>query len=128
MSRFLIMNNDELTKAEALKLISSVLDDEVNEKEREAFFNFIIHNDEVRRKYESFKNLKALLKNRYRRTQAPQSLKIKVANYIKNSKSSHHLGFEAPVYDMPTGGPSRQAAGGKSPLPIPEFSSPKYLG
>ncbi|HEX6981476.1 MAG TPA: hypothetical protein VF181_01840 [Balneolaceae bacterium] len=123
------MNNDELTKAEALKLITSVVDDEVSEKKREAFFSFITKDDEVRRKYESLKKLKALLYNRYPRACAPQSLKNKIRNYIRNGgDSDYQTGPNAPVYDIPAGGPSRQTTDRKTRLPIREFSSPKYLG
>lgn len=102
------MTNDKLTKADALKLIASVIDNEAGEEEREAFFNFIDNDDEVRRKYKSLKNLKAFIAKQCPRACAPESLKSKIRSYIRSAgNDDRQTGTKAPIYDIPTGGPSR---------------------
>lgn len=123
------MNNHKLTKAEALQLVASVVDDEASDKEREAFFNFIANDEGVWRKYKSLKNLKGFISKRYSRACAPESLKNKVRSYIRNAGNADgQADKSAPIYDIPTGGPSRHNNDRKIQLPIREFSSPKYLG
>ena len=79
------MNDSRLTKYEALKLITPVVDNEVTEKERKAFFAFIETNEEVRRKYESVKSIKKLLRSRCPCSNAPKSLRTAVRRMVRNN-------------------------------------------
>lgn len=97
------MGKNELTKVEALKLITPVVDDEVSSEERKAFFDFISDHEDVRRKYESIKKLKRLIHSRCPCAKAPDSLRT----YLKKIQCEGIPDEgEAPIYDLPnSGGP-----------------------
>ncbi|MDZ7715520.1 MAG: hypothetical protein U5J95_04840 [Balneolaceae bacterium] len=98
------MGHSRLTKREALDLITPVVDGEVDESTREAFFNFIKENADVRKQYESEKRIKNLTSSRCPYYKAPDSLKNRVSHIIRE----HHLQDEAisktHFQDYPTSG------------------------
>jgi len=98
------MDNSDLTKIEALKLISPVIDDEVTSAERKAFMTFISEHEDVRKKYESLKKLKSIVHDRCPYEKAPVSLH----EYVKSvsQQQSKATSSQAPIYDLPGDGPS----------------------
>jgi len=102
------MGNFELTKVEALELITPVVDDEVSSEEREAFMDYISEHEDVRKKYQSIKNIKQLVHTRCPCAKAPESLK----EYLKKVQQEELPGeSEAPIYDVPSGGPANHNPG-----------------
>lgn len=99
------MCKNELTKEEAFKLISAVIDNEVSPEERKAFIKYIEQDDEVRREYQSIKKVKSLVSSRCPYASAPDSLKHFVEN-IGQEESKYEE--EVPVYDKPCINPGRQ--------------------
>lgn len=91
----------KLTKVEALKLITPVVDDEASAKERRAFMDFISDNEDVRRKYESMKKIKSLVDDRCPRAKAPSSLH----RFVKDLDQLDQMAKEndQPVFDIPRG-------------------------
>lgn len=77
-----IMDNESLTKYEALELITPVVDDEVSEEKRNAFFEYIAKHEDVRRKYESVKNIKSLMGSRCPSACAPEALRKEIKRLI----------------------------------------------
>lgn len=80
------MCNEELTKYEALELITPIVDDEVKDEKREAFFRYIAQHNDVRKKYESVKNIKSLICSRCPSTRAPDALRIQIMQLIRENK------------------------------------------
>ncbi|MDX1586927.1 MAG: hypothetical protein R3222_09290 [Balneolaceae bacterium] len=76
------MSYERLTKDEAIKLITSVVDDEVDDNTRISFFNYIEEDNEVRKQYESIKRVKKLVAERCPSHKAPDSLKLRVHNFL----------------------------------------------
>lgn len=67
--------DSKLTKTEAQKLITPVVDNEASAEKRDAFLAYIAHDDDLKKEYESMKRVKALLANRCPCAKAPDSLK-----------------------------------------------------
>ncbi len=101
------MGKNKLTKAEARELITPVVDDEVSAEERETFLDFIEHHDDVRREYESVKKIKSLVCTRCPCAKAPDSLKNYVTMLVQQEDASENA--DAPIYDIPGGGPASQS-------------------
>jgi predicted transposase YdaD len=80
------MCNKELTKYQALELITPIVDDEVSDQQREAFFRYIATHQDVRKKYESVKNIKSLICSRCPSTRAPETLREHVRQLIRKNK------------------------------------------
>lgn len=80
------MSNKKLTKYQALRLITPVVDGEATTEEREAFFAYIDENKEVCRKYKSVKNIKKLMRTRYPCSSAPPSLLQTVKNISQDNR------------------------------------------
>ncbi|WP_142712955.1 hypothetical protein [Fodinibius sediminis] len=78
-----MMDNEGLTKYEALELITPVVDDEVCEETRNAFFQYIARHQDVRKKYESIKNIKLLVGSRCPSACAPDTLRDEIKRLIK---------------------------------------------
>lgn len=76
------MSDTRLTKEKAFRLISAVVDDEVDHKTKTAFYNFIETDEEVRREYESIKKVKRLVTDRCPTHKAPDRLKIRVQEFL----------------------------------------------
>jgi len=96
------MGKDELTKVEALKLITPVVDNEVSDEQRKAFMDYISRHEDVRKKYKSIKNIKHLVNSRCPCAKAPDSLK----SYIKRLQDEGLPDkCDAPIYDLPNKGP-----------------------
>ncbi len=102
------MSKHRLTKREALNLVTPVVDGEVEEPVREAFFSFIKNNDHVRKQYESEKRLKNLVSERCPCSKAPESLKRRVHSFLdscgeeaasERTKNGHD---EEPLVDYPS--------------------------
>lgn len=93
------MGQHELTKFEALKLITPVVDEEANPQERKAFMDYIAEHQEVRDKYESMKNLKSMLQHRCPTAKAPNSLRQFVQNIDQHSREEKDPAV--PIYDIP---------------------------
>lgn len=81
-----IMSKEGLTKYEALELITPVVDDEVSEEERTAFFKYIAKHRDVRRKYESLKNIKSLMGSRCPSACAPAALRKEIKRLINQQQ------------------------------------------
>lgn len=69
-----------LSKKEAQALITPVIDNEASTEEREAFFEYIEHDKEIKQIYLSEKAVKNFIKTRYKPVCAPDSLR----NFVKN--------------------------------------------
>lgn len=96
------MSEYKLSKREAIDLITPVVDNEVSDEEKKAFFEYIQQDEEVRRKYQTALNIKKLLGDRCPRTKAPDSLRDRVCSIIENLQSQDVEGEEAdPIYDKP---------------------------
>lgn len=78
------MSDLKLTKDEAIRLITPVVDKEVEKEKRIAFFEFIEKDDEVRLQYESHKRVKKLVSNRYPRIKAPEQLRKRVNVFLSD--------------------------------------------
>ena len=74
----------KLSKKEAIELMPLVVDNEVSEDEKVAFFKYIQTDSEVKKKYESLLFVKQLLKTKYSRENAPDHLKDKIAGIIED--------------------------------------------
>jgi|SRR5690625_5118175 len=77
-----IMGNEGLTRYEALGLITPVVDDEVSEEKRTAFFNYIASHSDVRKKYESAKKIKSLMGSRCPSACAPETLREEIKRLL----------------------------------------------
>lgn len=76
------MNEKGLTKYEALELITPVVDGEVSEEKRAVFFDYIARHPDVRKKYESIKNIKTLVGSRCPCACAPETLRDEVKRFL----------------------------------------------
>lgn len=85
----------QLTKSEARKLLTPVVDGEVSLEEREAFMAFIANDEELRQEYESMRQLKALIANRCPCAKAPDSLKQFLATFT----TSESTDIQSPLID-----------------------------
>ncbi len=84
----------KLTKSEALELLTPVVDNEVSAEERDAFLEFIAHDEDLKQEFESMKQIKALMADRCPCAKAPESLKDFLSDYCSSDT-------ETPVYDIP---------------------------
>ncbi|MDX1618353.1 MAG: hypothetical protein R3224_06175 [Balneolaceae bacterium] len=100
------MSSSDLTKREALKLITAVVDDEVSESVRAAFFAFIERNEDVRTKYESEKQVKRIVAERYPYAKAPDRLHRRVRNFLNapdiDESDRTSSADKDPIYDKPS--------------------------
>ena len=85
----------KLTKSEALELLTPVVDNEVSAEERDAFLEYIAHDEDLKQEFESMKQIKALMADRCPCAKAPESLK----DFLSDCCSSD---TETPVYDIPS--------------------------
>lgn len=100
------MSNNQLSKTQALKLLTPVVDGEASEAERKAFMDFIAQNKDVRNRFKSVKNLKRLVSERSPRTKAPASLRNKVQHFINEvEEEDSDSPIDPPIYDIPCNGP-----------------------
>jgi len=76
----------DLTKDEALKILTLVLDDEASPREESAFLNYIEHDPEMNAHYRSLLSVKKALKEKYQKQDAPSSLRYFVVNKIYTDK------------------------------------------
>jgi hypothetical protein len=88
----------KLTKSEALDLLTPVVDNEASAEQREAFLAYIAQDNELRREYESMKQIKALVEDRYPCAKAPDSLKKFLSTYgsLNNTSANN----SPPIYDI----------------------------
>lgn len=99
------MSKQELSKREAIILITPVVDDEASEQEKNAFFAFIQQNEEVRRKYKATLKVKKLVSNRCPRMKAPESLNERVKMFITSQQLiGENKNSADPIYDIPCPG------------------------
>jgi hypothetical protein len=89
----------KLTKSEALRLLTPVVDNEASAEEREAFLAFIADNEDLKQEYESMSRIKTLVGDRCPRAKAPDSLKDFLLNYCSFDTSASG---PPPIYDIPT--------------------------
>ena len=94
------MSASKLTKKEAIELISPVVDDEVDEDTRIAFFAYIQNDESVRTKYESMKRLKDVVSTRCPCASAPMRLKKRVQNFLEGQQTILEAEEEL-IYDVP---------------------------
>lgn len=78
------MSDLNLTKVEAIRLITPVVDKEVEKEKRIAFFEYIEKDDEVRMQYESLMRVKKIVANRYPRVKAPEHLRKRVNDFLSD--------------------------------------------
>lgn len=76
------MSKDRLTKEEAYKVITSIVDDEADEHMRSAFFEYIKKDSKLRNEFESMKRIKTLISTRCPCYKAPERLKVRVQKFI----------------------------------------------
>lgn len=98
------MPESNLTKKEALELITPVVDDEVEEGIRIAFFKYIEKDSDVRDKYESVKRLKELVATRCPCVKAPHHLKEKIRHILSGVPPAGvpHRDTAEFIYDRPS--------------------------
>lgn len=96
------MSDERLTKEEAIKLITLVVDGEVDESTRSSFLEYIEEDSEVRHQYESIKRIKKLVAERCPTHKAPDSLKLRIQKFLlqeqgklKELKSNNDSGTSA---------------------------------
>jgi len=117
------MSKERLTKEEAIKLITSVVDGEVDESTRNSFFNYIEQDSEVRNQYESIKRVKKLVTDRCPSHKAPDSLKLRVQKFLlqeqgKLSELDNSTASNDTAVDKPSHIPSdKQNDTGNTPFP-----------
>lgn len=73
----------QLNKKQALELLPLVVDDEANEDDKRAFFQYIEQDEEMRRRFESMKRMKEIIRYRTPRLKAPAHLKVKISSLIE---------------------------------------------
>ena len=110
------MSDLKLTKDEAIRLITPVVDKEVEKEKRIAFFEYIEKDDEVRLQYESLKRVKKLVSNRYPRIKAPEQLRKRVNDFLSDPNK---------IFDTSTG-ELRDAAIDVPPARISDTQSGEY--
>lgn len=124
------MSKDRLTKEEAIKLITSVVDGEVNEEQRIAFLEYIEQDEEVRAEYESIKRIKKLIAEHCPVHKAPETLKIRVRQFLSqqedniNSENSTDQVKES-VIDVPSHIPD-ETSGTEKSMPVGTSNEPMY--
>lgn len=98
------MSGRNLTKQQALKLITPVVDNEVDEELRTAFFAFIDQNNEVRNKFESEKRLKEVVSERCPYAKAPDRLHQRIREFLADpdKKSWSEPALDEPFLDKPS--------------------------
>ena len=96
------MDQSRLTKREALDLITPIVDGEVDDATREAFFNFIKENADVRKQYESEKRIKNLTSSRCPYYKAPDSLKNRVSHLIRKQGFKNEAISKTHFQDYPS--------------------------
>lgn len=92
------MDNEGLTKYEALELITPVVDNEVSEEKRNAFFTYIAKDSDVRKKYESVKNIKSLMGSRCPCICAPDALRKEIKRLINQNQDFDPTNNNDPIY------------------------------
>lgn len=96
------MSYERLTKEEALELITSIIDNEVDEDTRLAFFSYLENDSYVKRQYESALRIKNLIATRCPAEKAPDRLRYRVRVLLAAERASlANLSLEEPVYDIP---------------------------
>lgn len=97
------MSKRNLTKREALELITPVVDDEVDETVRNAFFEYIEEDEDVRNRYESIKRLKEVVANRCPCARAPSHLRERITDFLVavGRSEASDADPEEPIYDVP---------------------------
>ncbi len=98
------MSDRRLTKKEAYRLITSIVDDEVDEETRTEFFTFIEGDEEVKREFESVKRLKSLIATRCPYHKAPDTLKYRIKQVLVREQEASEPGLldQDPVFDIPS--------------------------
>ncbi|MFH5831214.1 hypothetical protein ACG2F4_05965 [Halalkalibaculum sp. DA3122] len=94
------MSGSNLTRKEALELITPVVDEEVDEDTRIAFFAYIQQDESVKSKYESAKRLKNIVSTRCPCASAPDHLKKRIRQFLHQQQADGD-DQQAPIYDMP---------------------------
>lgn len=96
------MPQKRLTKQEALNLITSVIDEEVDEGTRIAFFRYIKTDPYVRQQYESAHRVKELMATRCPVAKAPDHLRRRIYVILAAERAAYSdSALEEPVYDVP---------------------------
>ena len=83
----------KLTKKEALRILPAVVDNEATDEERQAFFEFIGTNKEVRDQYKDALLVKQILAKRLKKFTAPSYLKEKILKSLPDNKSRESRHF-----------------------------------
>lgn len=118
------MSKDQLNKEEAIKLITSVVDGEVDDETRASFLEYIEEDEEVRAEYESIKRIKKLIAEHCPVHKAPETLKIRVRQFLSkeqgniNSESSSEKDKESDI-DIPSHIPSETSDAKERMAPSP---------
>lgn len=76
------MSVPRLSKREALRLITPVVDDEASRQERSDFLASLEHYPEVARQFRSVQNVKQLIRSRCPREKAPHMLVERIQEII----------------------------------------------
>lgn len=104
------MSHNRLTKKEAFELITSVVDDEVDQATKNSFFEYLETDEEVRAEFESIRRIKKLVAERCPVREAPDSLKVRIRNYlsdeVRKEISESHVEQSSPTLDLPSNIPS----------------------
>lgn len=81
---------EKFTKKKALEILPAVVDNEASDAEREAFFEFISTNKEVREQYKDALLVKQIIAKRLKKVEAPAHLKNKILKSLSEKKEEDH--------------------------------------
>lgn len=93
------MQNNKLTKTEALELICPVVDNEATEEEIKAFQQYIASDPETRKKYHAMLEVKNMVSDRCPRAKSPESLQVFLKEVKERSElhDSHKADFPSSI-------------------------------
>lgn len=72
----------DLTKEEALKILTLVIDNEASAREKSAFLDYLEHDSEMKEYYRRLLSVKKLVGEKYKKREAPSSLRQFVINQV----------------------------------------------
>ncbi len=82
---------NRLTKYQARLLLPAVIDDEVSEQEKNAFFEYLKHDPELESEYYSTLKVKQILSEHLPKKQAPEHLRKKILHRLEVEKQVKNL-------------------------------------
>ncbi len=90
-----------MNRKKALEILPAIVDNEASSDEQVAFFDFIEHDETVRKEYEEALKIKQLLKTKYKRVQTPEHLANRI-NKIIAALEEQTTDEETKIYNLPS--------------------------